>query len=236
MEILESRSRANLPSLLSFENPAKLWNFAYQHVNDHRYDELDRIWGMVVRCDHGHNVSIHYFLREYVWCVLVSGFSAKVISKKITPVLKAHNIEDESGQYVEITENNLLLTDAQLTEFVFPVYKNKNKARAIQKTRQRIHKLGWEGFKTEFFGVGTHPGPSPTYLQRLPFMGPALSKHLARNLGNQRAVKPDKHLVRLAERHGLLDAQRLCEECCRMQPPGFVDLILWMAATDCGTL
>ena len=76
----------------------------------------------------------------------------------------------------------------------------------------------------------------PLAIQNIAFMGPALSMHLARNLGAVQLVKPDVHLVSLAKNFGFYTANDLCvgasESCLHMAdwPLGKVDLLLWYAA------
>ena len=66
------------------------------------------------------------------------------------------------------------------------------------------------------------------YLESLPWIGAITKFHLARNLGID-CAKPDRHLVRLAERFGFSDAQKMC--CCLAEEFGMrvgtVDVVLW---------
>lgn len=75
------------------------------------------------------------------------------------------------------------------------------------------------------------------YLQTLPYMGPATSYHLARNLGID-CAKPDRHLVRIAEHfryekwigvHQLFDVQTMCSDISKKTGDriGTVDIVLW---------
>jgi hypothetical protein len=66
------------------------------------------------------------------------------------------------------------------------------------------------------------------YLDTLPMIGPITKYHLARNLGLDYA-KPDRHLVRLAEKFGYSDIQAMCEKLAAYSGwrVGTVDVILW---------
>lgn len=67
------------------------------------------------------------------------------------------------------------------------------------------------------------------YLQSLPWIGPITKYHLARNIGID-CVKPDRHLLRLAEYYGFDSPLAMCEEIQRFVPYerlGTIDVILW---------
>jgi len=77
---------------------------------------------------------------------------------------------------------------------------------------------------------------SPELLRRLPYVGPVTCFHLARNLGMLECVKPDLHLVRMAEHWGYPGCVEMCEDLRPDgMPLGIVDLILWYAASTFGT-
>lgn len=66
------------------------------------------------------------------------------------------------------------------------------------------------------------------YLETLPFIGPITKYHLARNLGID-CAKPDRHLVRIAERFGYSGVQRMCQDISDVTGDriGTVDVVLW---------
>ena len=67
------------------------------------------------------------------------------------------------------------------------------------------------------------------YLQTLPWVGPITKYHLARNIGID-CVKPDRHLVRLAERFGFdspLEMCRAIKNHFAYERLGTIDVILW---------
>lgn len=76
------------------------------------------------------------------------------------------------------------------------------------------------------------------FLDTLPWIGPITKYHLARNIGID-TVKPDRHLVRLAEGYGYKTPLELCQEIQKTIPEklGVIDLILWrycnLNAGDC---
>ncbi len=69
------------------------------------------------------------------------------------------------------------------------------------------------------------------FLSSLPWIGPITKHHLARNLGIDTA-KPDRHLVRLANRLGFEDVHKMCGTISEKtgERVGVVDVILWRAS------
>jgi len=69
------------------------------------------------------------------------------------------------------------------------------------------------------------------YLQTLPWIGSITKYHLARNIGID-TVKPDRHLVRLAEQFGFKSPLAMCQAIQKQNVPpieklGTIDVILW---------
>ena len=67
------------------------------------------------------------------------------------------------------------------------------------------------------------------YLQSLPYIGKITKYHLARNIGID-CVKPDRHLVRLAEKFGFDTPYHMCVEIQKTfsdERLGTIDLVLW---------
>ncbi|MCA9607401.1 MAG: hypothetical protein KC619_17465 [Myxococcales bacterium] len=69
-------------------------------------------------------------------------------------------------------------------------------------------------------------------LQCFPYLGPATSLHLAKNLGYD-VAKPDRHLTRIAQACGYSDPQVLCRDVFEFlgEPVPVVDLVFWRFAT-----
>lgn len=66
------------------------------------------------------------------------------------------------------------------------------------------------------------------YLATLPWIGNITKYHLARNIGID-CIKPDRHLVRLAEQFGFKTPQEMCKTIQDQtgQRLGVIDVILW---------
>jgi hypothetical protein len=67
-----------------------------------------------------------------------------------------------------------------------------------------------------------------SYLMQFPFLGPATSYHLAKNIGLH-VAKPDRHLTRIAEALGYYSVQQLCTDIASTtgEPISIIDLVLW---------
>ena len=66
----------------------------------------------------------------------------------------------------------------------------------------------------------------------LPFMGPATSYHLAKNLGLD-VVKPDRHLLRITDVTGYQSPYEMCCDIAKVTSDklSVIDLVIWRFAT-----
>jgi hypothetical protein len=67
------------------------------------------------------------------------------------------------------------------------------------------------------------------YLVTLPWIGDVTKYHLARNIGFD-CVKPDRHLVKIAEHFGYISPYRMCLDIQKSIPQerlGVIDVVLW---------
>lgn len=215
-------------SLCSFNSAKEMFDFVFAHVAQFRLGEYNE-------CTRNMRDQTHMrvfetdFLREYVWCVYVAGFSAKVISDKFKSLLDVHKIRDRYFGDIFKCKPETMLSEDEMDR-VYGVFKNKNKAKAVQSVRRMISDMGWDEFHEKYVR-----GLDPKKLEELPGLGPALACHLARNLGNIKVCKPDVHLKRLAEKYKFESVQKMCETLNPNVPAGFVDLMLWLACIDHGT-
>jgi hypothetical protein len=242
-EILQDIKPTSRRSLASFSDAKEMFSFARDYVMANRRDDYEKsLWS--IRTAASTPLTEHRFMREYVWCVHVAGMKAVMISKIYDALLQAHGIENERGEYIPITSDNLFIDKDK----VYSIWNHKPKCEAVQKTRTclflvpacgnkfakfcelYVHDVSYEnGYVNPTFGL-----PSPEKLRKLPFMGPALSCQLARNLGNPSIVKPDVHMNRLATVYGYSDASAMCNALSDA-PAGETDLLIWVAAVDNGT-
>lgn len=100
------------------------------------------------------------------------------------------------------------------------VFKHKGKVAAIKLVKLTYHKL-FENYLLSENKI--------EYLQAIPFIGKITCYHLAKNLGHD-CVKPDRHLVRIAERYQTTP-DALCEQLSKDtgEKKCVIDIILWRA-------
>jgi thermostable 8-oxoguanine DNA glycosylase len=169
-------------------------------------------------------VTVERFFIEYVWVVHATGFSAKVVGKMVERLLKAY------GHPFDLARKE----QAEAIGPVLKVCNNPQKAKAVHQAskivRDGVDAFGWEKYREHFLS-------DPVKLGELPYIGKITRYHLARNIGLLEFVKPDLHLVRMAEHWGYPGAVEMCEAVRpEGMPLGIVDLILWYAASTFGTL
>jgi hypothetical protein len=222
MESINTKVKAK--KLVDFESLDEMalhaWLIVHEHCRKEFYDSWNSISLASVDV-----ISEEFFFRNYLWCVYVSGFSAKAVTANYDKLLVAHNLVDVRGRFVPSE-----IASPPDKDQVFKIWRNHAKFNAIFKTRAEVRE-GWSPFRKRYL-----EDRDPLAMQNIAFMGPALSMHLARNLGAVQLVKPDVHLVRLAKKFGFDTAHNLClgarDACPRMAhwPLGKVDLLLWYAA------
>lgn len=201
------------------DSPKEYFKKAYAFVKKFHRQELDFIQSTKFE-----KVDEDFFFKEYIWVVYASGFSAKVVSKMHPRLVDAFGYFDQLAQK-EFDE---------IFEKVKPICRNKQKAKSVYNMAvwmsSELEKLLWVELKDQKLN-------SPEKLMKLPYIGKITCYHLARNIGLLEFVKPDLHLVRMAEHWGYEDCIKLCEA---VRPKnmslGVVDLILWYAASTFGTL
>jgi len=155
------------------------------------------------------------FLREYAWVILNAGFRYEVIRSKWASLYKAFH------RFIpfKIVEDR-----EQVRKNALAVFGYRRKIDAIIDMAEKI----WtEGFEASF--RPQIEADTLNYLATLPFIGEVTKYHLARNLGFDH-IKPDRHLVRLADKYGMTPF-----EMCNLIHDGIggeirlgtIDLVLW---------
>lgn len=157
-------------------------------------------------------------LRETAWVILCSGFRETAVRSRFDYISLCF-CDWESAREISIHCQQCIAT-------ALPAFRNERKIRAIARVAEMIDETGFHAFRQSIID-----DPIPN-LQRLPFIGPVTSWHLAKNLGLD-VAKNDRHLARLAKRYGYRDAHGLCEHLARATgyTRSVVDLILWRFAT-----
>ena len=183
-------------------------------------DEVRRISSMTLE-----KVTPEFFFQEYVWVVHATGFSAKAVGKFMPKLMVAYGQWDKCGRE----------PFSKVMRRVAKVCNNPQKAKAVHTTAKRVCKdliaVTWDDWKYANL-------PSVDDLEKLPYIGKITKYHLGRNLGLLECVKPDLHLVRMAEHWGFSDCETMCKAMRGEDkiPLGIVDLVVWYSAATFGTL
>ena len=158
------------------------------------------------------------FLREAAWVILSSGMREAVVRKKFVGVTAAFR-HWESAQ--DIVENNSECQNNALKVFAHP-----RKISAILSVAERVHEHGYPKIYDHIRDNGVD------YLQQFDFIGPVTRYHLAKNIGLD-VVKPDRHLVRVAEAASYADPHALCEAIANETGDklSVIDIVIWRFAT-----
>jgi len=158
------------------------------------------------------------FLRESAWVILSSGMRESVIRAKFPMI--CHAFHDWNSANCIWADRANCLRDAAC------IFRHQGKLAAILNVVEFVAKYGIETVRSEVATAGVE------FLQSFPYLGPATSLHLAKNLGLDIA-KPDRHLLRFAEALGFSDVQNLCKVIADEVGDSIavVDLVLWRFAT-----
>jgi len=204
----------------SLDNPKVYFEKALAFTREFYKNEMDQIAS--VKHD---EVSPSFFFREVQWVTHATGFSAKAVGKFFPRLTEAY------GPYEELAS----MSSDEAVARVKTVCNNPQKIKAVHKTailiKKGFEKDGWEKFKKDNLST-------PKMLQELPYIGPITCYHLARNIGLLDCVKPDLHLIRLAEHWGFPDCVSMCKTMGEGSglPLGLVDLAVWYSCSTFGTL
>ncbi len=173
-------------------------------------------------------VTPEFFFREYTWVVHATGFSAKAVGKFLPRLMKAY------GGWEKLSSERF----PSAFKRVKKVCNNKQKAKAVYNMAKLMAKhADWNKFKTEQLS-------KPELLVKLPYIGKITCFHLGRNIGLLDCVKPDLHLIRLANYWEFKSCDLMCRS---MQsyyekltgntlPLGIIDLVLWYCSSTHGSL
>lgn len=158
------------------------------------------------------------FLREFAWVVLSSGMRETVV-RGVFPRIADAFLGWRSAAV-------LVARESSCRRRAIRVYNHGPKIDAILSTARRVTELGFLDFRERV------ERERIAFIKTLDYMGPATSYHLAKNIGLE-VVKPDRHLVRLAESAGCRSPDDLCGRIARETGDklSVVDIVLWRYAT-----
>ena len=154
------------------------------------------------------------FYREAAWVILSSGMSVRSVTSVFNKISRVFlNWEDSE----KIVKQGDTCVNQALKHF-----NHKGKINAILSIIRHVNNIGFEVFKTELIDNGVE------HIQQFSFFGPATSFHLAKNIG-MNVVKPDRHLMRLAEALNFSTPDKLCKAIANQidEKISVVDVVLW---------
>lgn len=161
-----------------------------------------------------------YFLREVAWVVLSSGMREYVIRKKFPQISEAF-FDWKSAKKINLNKSGCKTR-------ALSIFNNPNKISAIIEISSLIEMESFTFTKERIKNEGVD------FIRTLPFMGPATSYHLAKNIGLD-VVKPDRHLVRVTEVWGYRTPYEMCLAISKESGDriSVVDIVIWRFATLC---
>ena len=157
-------------------------------------------------------------LREAAWVILCSGFREASVRRWFDYISLCFC---DWHSALEIAQHRNACVQTALSAF-----RHEKKINAIAHVAEIICEQGFNQLRCT---IQKQPIPE---LQRLPYVGPVTSWHLAKNLGLS-VAKNDRHLARLAELLGYSDAHHLCDAISDAtgEPASVVDIVLWRYAS-----
>ncbi len=158
------------------------------------------------------------FLREAAWVVLSSGMREAVVRKKF-PLISHAFLEWESA-------GKITAQGGQCQREALACFAHLGKINAIISIAAHVDKHGFSSVRDAIGSEGI------SYIMRFPYMGSATSFHFAKNIGLP-VVKPDRHLVRIAQSLNYPSPEALCSEISDQvgDKISVVDIVLWRYAT-----
>lgn len=158
-------------------------------------------------------------LREHAWVTLCSGFRESAVRRAFDHVSLCF-CDWESAEAI-VSAGDVCCETAASS------FANRLKLKGIFSAAKYIRDVGFDEFKQSVLADPINQ------LQKLAFVGPITSWHLAKNLGLD-VAKPDRHLVRLSERLGFRSADHLCRELAATtgEQAKVIDLIVWRYIAD----
>jgi hypothetical protein len=158
------------------------------------------------------------FLREAAWVIVASGIREAVVRKKFTQLSNAF-YGFRSGRIISRNRE-------RCRSKAMEAFRHSGKIEAILAVASEVASRGFREVKLL---LATN---AIEYIKTLPYLGPATSFHLAKNIGLD-VVKPDRHLLRVAEVVGYPSPQQLCEAIASAVGDRIcvVDLVIWRFAT-----
>ncbi|WP_447964461.1 hypothetical protein [Nitrospira sp. Ecomares 2.1] len=179
--------------------------------------------GFAPEIDWQHNLSFKdltetLFLGEAAWVILSSGMRETVIRAKFPAV---------SGAFCGWESARMIVTrKAKCRQKALCAFAHAGKIESIFQVAEEVHQKGFSEVKRLLAVYGVE------YIHRFPYMGPATSLHLAKNIGLP-VVKPDRHLLRVTRVAGYNTPEDMCNAIAGVigDKISVIDLVIWRYAT-----
>ena len=158
------------------------------------------------------------FLKEAAWVVLSSGMREAIVRKKFPALSRAF--------YQWTSAHKINEKARECRQGALAIFSHAKKIDAIIEIARRVNHGGFDSFKRRVDTDGV------AFLQTLPYIGPATSLHLAKNIGAD-VVKPDRHLLRISSLAGFDNPTDFCKTISSAVGDrlSVVDLVVWRYAT-----
>jgi len=158
------------------------------------------------------------FLKECAWVILSSGMRESVVQQKFPHISEAF--------FHWSSAEEIVCHHDRCVSSALALFRHKGKIEAIAHCARIIYEKGFESLRKE---LTSNPIDA---LQQFPYIGPATSFHIAKNIGFS-VAKPDRHLCRFAELSGYQSPSDLCKALADYigDPIAVVDIVLWRFAT-----
>lgn len=163
------------------------------------------------------NLSEIEFLSEGAWVILSSGMRERVVARRYPLVSEA---------FREWASAELIMANRRDCERrALRVFNNRAKIKAIGSMCEQVYSGGFHRILERIWDEGI------AYLETFDHIGPVTSFHLAKNIGLD-VMKPDRHLIRMAEAASCSCPEELCQVIARAtgERVSVVDLVLWRYA------
>ena len=167
------------------------------------------------------SISESIFLREAAWVVLCSGFRESVIRRVFDHISLCFCNWDSASAIVASYPACHLAAQAS--------FRGTAKLSAIVDIARRVDNIRFDVLKSALMSDPINS------LRQFPYIGPITVWHLAKNSGFD-VPKPDRHLVRIAERLGFSGPRQLCAVIADASGEAIkvIDLIIWRYLADNG--
>jgi hypothetical protein len=190
-----------------------IWEYAYLYCKTHGINEDSLYWWR--NLPKPTEITDEYFLEELSWCIYNAGMKEAVIRQKWNDLRSIFQFFD--AEDIVICENEIF-------DMIVPVFNHKKKAEAVIASSKKV--LNDRPIRNKISSMSD--SEALEYLESYPFIGKITKYHIARNIGFD-VVKPDRHLVRIADFLSYENPNSLVDDISLIvnEKKGFIDYILW---------